>query len=152
LIACVAIALESTATMSARHTNDLLRPIFERIFGHINDKVWWWAHHLFRKGGHLSGYGLVCLTFLRAWLLTLAQKSRWTVGGWRRRSVLLAIGCTFIVAGCDEWHQTYLPGRTGAFSDVVLDTVGASIMCLLVSWIFRWRTAKTPGLTGIEEG
>jgi len=142
-IAVTVIALESTDTFSAQHTDEGLRPFFERIFGHINDHVWWWGHHLFRKSGHFAGYGLVCLTFLRAWLLTLACRVGMSLHGWRWRSVGLGIACTFAVASADEWHQTFIPSRTGAFADVVLDTFGGSVMCLMVWFLFWRQSVKT---------
>jgi VanZ family protein len=138
-IACCVIAMESTKTMSSEHTSRFLRPFLERLFGHMDDLHWSEIHHLIRKSGHFIGYGLVCLTWLRAWLLTLASRTAWSVAAWRSRSVLLAVACTSLVAGCDEWHQTLLPGRTGQFSDVVLDACGGTVMCLLVAAIFGWR-------------
>jgi VanZ family protein len=38
------------------------------------------------------------------------------------------------VASLDEWHQSYLPSRTGSIHDVFLDTcagIGAQILVLL---------------------
>jgi hypothetical protein len=141
-IACGVIAFESGGTMSANHTNSWLRPIFERIFGHVSDNVWWWIHHLFRKGGHFSGYGLVGLTFLRAWLLTLGRSAELTTRAWRWRSWGLAVASTFVVASCDEWHQTFVPGRTGLFSDVFIDVAGGVVMCGVVSVVWWFRRAR----------
>ena len=138
VIACGVIALESTQTMSAQHTSGFLRPIFERIFGPISDNVWWWAHHLFRKGGHFVGYGLVCLTFVRGWLWSSAWRVEASDTSWRRRSVALGVACTLIVASCDELHQSFTPGRSGQVPDVLLDTCGGLAMCLLVSVFFGW--------------
>jgi VanZ family protein len=138
VIACCVIAMESTKTMSSEHTSRFLRPFLEHLFGHMDDLRWSEIHHVIRKSGHFIGYGLVCLTYLRAWLSTLASRMTWSVAGWRWRSVLLAIACTSVVAGCDEWHQTFLPGRTGQFSDVVLDTCGATMMCVLVAAVSGW--------------
>jgi len=135
-IACGAIAVESTQLMSANHTSSWLRPIVERIFGRMNNNTWTWVHHLIRKTGHFTGYGLVCLSFLRGWLLTLARREGPTDEAWRWRSCGLAVASTFLVASCDEIHQTFVPGRTGMFSDVLLDTGGAVVMCGVV-WVFR---------------
>ncbi len=127
ILACLIIATESTPTFSAGHTNSWLRPIFERFLGPISDDTWWWAHHLLRKTGHLLGYGvLVGLSFLRGWLYTLARFPRTY---WRLRCMALAIVSTFLIANLDEWHQTYLPSRQGLFSDVLLDTCGALLLC-----------------------
>jgi VanZ family protein len=141
LVAASVIAAESTGTFSAENTSGALRPIFERIFGHINDTLWWWMHHLFRKSGHFAGYGLVCLSFLRAWLLTLGCQVGLSTDQWRLRSSVLAVGSTAVIASLDEWHQTFLPSRTGLFSDVLLDSLGATVMCGLV-WLVCWRRKR----------
>ena len=60
-----------------------------------------------------------------------------TLLAWRVESTILAIFSTAIVASCDEFHQTFLPGRTGSPVDVLLDTAGASALCLLV-WLICW--------------
>jgi VanZ family protein len=39
------------------------------------------------------------------------------------------------VGALDEWHQTFLPGRHGQFSDVGFDAVGAAIGGALLVWI-----------------
>ena len=141
VLAVTVIAIESTNTFSADHTSQWLRPRLEDLFGHLRDSFWWWFHHLLRKTGHFIGYGLVALTWLRAWLLTLGRLTDMPRNRWRWSSVLLAIAATALVASADEWHQTFLPSRTGQVSDMLLDTLGASVTCGLV-WLFVWRRQK----------
>jgi VanZ family protein len=133
LLGCVVIAIESTATFSAANTSSWLRPIAEAIFGHLSDPTWELAHHLLRKSGHFIGYGTLCVLFLRAWLLTLADTPRLsTERSWRLSAWVRAIVSTAVVASCDEIHQSFLPSRTGMFSDVVLDTIGGTIVSGIV--------------------
>lgn len=138
IIALAVISAESTEVFSAANTSSWLRPIFERVLGHFRDNNWEQFHHYLRKTGHFVGYGIVALTFLRAWLYTLGRQSRLTLLGWRIQSTALAIVCTAIVASCDEFHQTFLPGRTGTPVDVALDTCGATTLCLL-AWLICFR-------------
>jgi VanZ family protein len=50
---------------------------------------------------------------------------------------------TALVASCDEWHQTYLPNRTGSVWDVLLDCCGAITLQLLVYIYMRlFRTKR----------
>ena len=142
-VAVTVIALESTDTFSSEHTGGWLRPIVERLFGHFTDAVFWWGHHVLRKCGHFGGYGMVCLAFLRAWLLSLGRRDGLSVGSWRWRGCLLAVASTFCVAGLDEWHQTFIPSRTGLFSDVLLDTCGAAAMCGMTAVVCRWWLTQT---------
>jgi len=131
------ICVESTGTFSSENTSGWIRPVVERFFGHINDRLWMTIHFTIRKSGHMTGYGLLCLTFIRAWLLTLGRRVDLTVAMWRARSCAMALASTFVVASCDEWHQTFLPSRTGLFTDVLVDSTGASVMCGLV-WVICW--------------
>jgi VanZ family protein len=137
-IAITVICIESTGTFSAQNTSSWLRPIFERWFGVIQDSTWDSFHHHLRKTGHFVGYGTVGFTFLRAWLHTLDRRRQKTLLSWRLQSSILAIFSTAIVASCDEFHQSFLPSRTGTPIDVLLDSAGAIALCLLV-WLVCWR-------------
>jgi VanZ family protein len=141
-IAIVVICCESTSTFSSQNTSSWLRPIFERWFGAMTDSGWDSFHHYLRKTGHFVGYGTVGFTFLRAWLYTLDRRGPATLLSWRVESSILAIFSTAIVASCDEFHQSFLPSRTGTPVDVLLDTAGAGTLCLLV-WLVCW-IKRTP--------
>ncbi len=145
-VAIAVICAESTSTFSSQNTSGWLRPIVERWFGAFTDSAWDLFHHYLRKSGHFIGYGTVGFTFLRAWLHTLARRGRSTLSSWRLESSILAIFSTAIVASCDEFHQTFLPSRTGTPIDVLLDSAGALAMCLLV-WLICWsrQTGKQHG-------
>ncbi len=131
------ICVESTNLFSSNNTGSWLRPIVQQWIGPIQDSTWNIFHHYLRKTGHFVGYGLVAFTFLRAWLYTLRQRGPSTLIAWRLESSILAILSTAIVASCDEYHQTFIPSRTGTPYDVLLDTVGACTLCLLV-WLLCW--------------
>jgi len=141
-IGLTVIAMESTGTMSAQNTSDFLRPIFTRLFGPWTDAHWNLFHHLLRKSGHFLGYGTLGLTWLRAWLRTFASRTQWSIAAWRWRASALGIAGTFLTASADEYHQTFLPGRTGLFSDVLLDTTGALLFTLAVTLLWR-RSSPT---------
>jgi VanZ family protein len=49
----------------------------------------------------------------------------------------LALLGTAMVASCDEWHQSYLPNRTGTPWDVLLDCCGALTLQLIVYLYLR---------------
>jgi VanZ family protein len=142
VIAIAVICCESTGAMSSEHTSRFLRPLFERWFGPIRDSSWEFFHHALRKTGHFVGYGTVGFTFLRAWLHTLGRRGPMALLAWRLESTILAIMSTAIVASGDEFHQTFLPSRTGTPVDVLLDTAGAGALCLLV-WLICW-SKRTP--------
>jgi VanZ family protein len=45
--------------------------------------------------------------------------------------LLISMSICFIFACIDEYHQTFIPGRTGQFSDVLIDMIGVIFGCLL---------------------
>jgi len=132
------IVIESTDGLSAEKTSHFLRPFFAWLFGPMTDEHWQVFHHILRKCGHFVGYGSLGIAWLRAWLRTLATRLQWTQAAWRLRAAALGVVCTFLTASADEYHQTFLPSRTGQFSDVLLDTCGALIFTSIVA-IFWWR-------------
>jgi len=69
---------------------------------------------LVRKLAHMASFGLLWLLMLRA----LA------------RPVLAAV-ITLAYAASDEWHQSFVEGRTGAPSDVAIDAAGVGIAVAL---------------------
>jgi VanZ family protein len=70
------------------------------------------------------------LAWLRAWWMTL-PRSRFL------SDALLALIGTALIASCDEWHQTFLPNRTGTPWDVLLDCCGAVTLELLLYLFVR---------------
>ncbi len=137
MIGLCVIAFESTETFTAGNTSRWLRPAWQAIFGAVSDPAWERIHHYIRKTGHFTGYGTLSLLFLRGWLRTLARGLHETTAAFRLRAATLAILYTFLTASADEFHQTFLPGRTGLFSDVLLDTAGglmAHLLFALLVW------------------
>jgi len=141
-VAIAVICVESTSTFSAQNTSSWLRPILEHWFGVMKDSTWESLHHYLRKTGHFVGYGTVSFTFLRAWLYTLDRRRPMELLSLRLESSILAVFSTAIVASCDEFHQSFLPSRTGTPIDVLLDTAGACALCLIV-WIACWSRRST---------
>jgi VanZ family protein len=129
------IALESTEMMGSNHTSGPLRALFQAIFGHVPDDRWEIVHVGIRKSGHFLGYGSIGLFWLRAWWITLPH-SRFV------QDALLALLGTALVASCDEWHQTFLPNRTGTPVDVLLDCSGAIVLQLFVYVFMRVNQPK----------
>ena len=119
------IVVESTEIFGADHTSGPLRWLFETVFGSVSNANWEIIHHYIRKSGHFIGYGLIGLAWLRAWWFTLPN-SRFVL------DAFLALMGTALIASCDEWHQSYLPNRTGTPWDVLLDCTGAIILQLIV--------------------
>jgi VanZ family protein len=128
---CV-IVIESTADFGADHTSGPLRWIWEHLFGPVSNARWALLHHHVRKTGHFLGYGTMGLLWLRAWWMTLPKAALLL-------DAALALVGTAAVASLDEYHQSFLPNRTGIPSDVLLDCSGAAVLVLLY---FLLRTLR----------
>lgn len=91
---------------------------------------------LLKKSGHALGYAVLAGLVYHAMRLTWPGRSaRWHAG--------CAFGFAVAYALSDEWHQSFVPGRTPALLDVGIDTVGAVIgLTLIMGWTRRYRPAK----------
>jgi len=120
------IAFESTDFLSAQHTGSMLYTLLTRLFGEVNLYDVLIFHHYLRKTGHVIGYGMLSLLLLRGWRATFGQTQPLL---WR--TALLSWLGTAFVASMDEWHQSYIPSRTGTPWDVLLDsTAGLAALVL----------------------
>jgi VanZ family protein len=127
------IAFESTDFFSSEHTGSMLYTILTRLFGHIDFYKFLVFHHYLRKTGHVVGYGMLSLLLLRGWRATLGRVHTLLL-----RTALLSWLGTAFVAAMDEWHQSYIPSRTGSIWDVALDTVaGVAFLVAAYFWLRR---------------
>ncbi len=141
VLACLMVfAMESTTYLGSDHTSAPLRRMAEALCGYGVDAHWWMIHNFIRKSGHFIGYGFFSLLCFRSFWITLQCAATRLLRQLRAHG--LAILATFLVAGADELHQSFLPNRFGQFSDVLLDTFGGLTLCLtlfLVMQLVEWR-------------
>ena len=129
------IAIESTSYASAANTGRFLYPLFHFIFGVSVAGFASWNGHL-RKIGHFVGYFTLSLLMFRAWKNTWPSPGRnWS---WRWAAVAFVVAAG--VASLDEWHQTFLPSRTGTIHDVILDSTAALAAQAVIYMIITRRT------------
>ena len=78
-----------------------------------------------RKGMHASVYLVLAILLMNA--LIVSNAKLWL-------AIILSIIISFIYACSDEYHQTFVEGRSGKFTDILIDTtgalVGSGIYCL----------------------
>ena len=137
LVCILVISMESTAYFGADRTTGPLQRFFEFLLSrHFTGPQWWRLHLIIRKLGHFTGYGILSIAWFRAFWMT------WPLGDGLKRSRFtmhsLAMLGTLLVASGDEFHQTFLPNRTGSIWDVLLDCCGGLLMQLLV-WLWMRR-------------
>jgi VanZ family protein len=134
----IVIAIESTAWLSAHNTSRILYPLLHFLFGVDWDRFEVW-HFFIRKGGHVVGYGILSVLAFRAWRETFPARGNLL---WSMRWTSIAVLMTAFVASLDEWHQSFIPSRTGRWQDVVLDTcAGIAAQGILFLWL-RWKRSR----------
>jgi len=119
------ILIASTDLFSSSHTSGVLQRIAVTLFGHrLAPATAATLNFLMRKGGHLTAYGILGALAFRA----LRGEKR----SWNPRWAIGAIVFATFIASIDEFHQSFVPSRTGTLHDVVLDAAGATIAQILI--------------------
>jgi len=136
LVCAMVCAVESTSYFGADHTSAPLRRLAEMRCGNGVDTHWAAIHHLIRKTGHFMGFGFFSLVCFRSFWITLQGTAFQLLRQLHAHG--LALLATFLMASADEFHQSFLPNRTGQFSDVLLDCCGAAVLCVV---LFLWMQA-----------
>ena len=80
---------------------------------------------VFKKGGHMIGYGLLALAILRG------------VGKENPAAYRLAWVLALVYAITDEFHQRFVPGRGATALDVLIDSGGAAITLAVHKYLMR---------------
>jgi VanZ family protein len=85
-----------------------------------------------RKTAHMAEYAILFLLLWRALIWHLAGE---------RTAKIMAAAIALAYAASDEWHQTFVRGRTGTIRDVGFDLAGILAAWLFTAWLSRTRTA-----------
>ncbi len=94
-------------------------------------KLYWIAflEPYLRKAAHMTEFAVLFLLWVRALNRAAAD---------RIRPVCIAAVICILYAASDEFHQLFVPGRSGMISDVCIDSVGvlaAAFLYLMVGMI-----------------
>ena len=86
-----------------------------------------------RKGGHITEYFiLAALLWLTLSATAMRRSLAWAL------SLVLAV----LYASTDEWHQTFVGGRTGHAIDVGMDSVGVVLALVILPLLSLLRRNK----------
>ena len=125
--------------------------LFNRVFSLDSSEIQLLAktdeiHLLIRKLAHVTEYFLLTLSFylpLRIWL----PYKKVSVEGkqFLYKLILPAFLSSLICAGLDELHQHFVPGRCGTPLDVLVDSIGIIVACiLLILCTLRLKKRRRP--------
>jgi VanZ family protein len=127
LLWALVISAFSTGVFTSDNTSRIIIPVLKWFFPHASQETLFFMHHLIRKTGHFTEYFILSLLILRG---LRAEKQgahlAWALGA------IAIVGC---YAAFDEFHQSFVPGRTAAVSDVLLDTAGGIAAQVVVALV-----------------
>ena len=127
LLWAIIISTFSTGVFTSDNTSRIIVPILKWFFPHASQETLFLVHHFIRKMGHLTEYFILSLLILRG---IRAGKTGIHLG-WALAAVAI-VGC---YAALDEFHQSFVPGRTAAVSDVLIDTAGGVAAQVVVALV-----------------
>jgi VanZ family protein len=131
-ICILLVAISSSDTFSSDNTGHVLRPLMQWLFGAFANATWTRLLYDIRKTGHFIGYGFVSLVFFRAYRMTFRLSRAYSSVTASLRAAAAALVSTLVLCGADEYHQSFLPQRTGSPFDVLVDMCGAITFHLLI--------------------
>lgn len=120
----VVISFFSTGIFTTEHTNRIIVPLLHWLFPHAAYATLNTLHHDIRKSAHFTEYFILSLLVLRG-----IRAGR---PGTRFAWALAVVAIVACYASLDELHQRFVPGRTAAVGDVLIDT-GGGIAAQLVA-------------------
>lgn len=121
------------AELSTETSGNTIRKVFNFIYPGFKDKseiekqeIIDACQHFVRKLAHFSIYTV--LGILLSVNAVYHFKEKWF-------RILLPVSLGILYAVSDEIHQLYVPGRSGQISDVLLDSAGVLLGCILIFFI-----------------
>ncbi len=88
---------------------------------------------------HAVAFGLLAMCYLGSFPLGNS--------GYHRHHVIWAIALATLYGAFDEWHQSFVPGRTADAADLLADAIGAALFAGLMARVVRMRR-KAPLRSG----
>jgi VanZ family protein len=128
------ISAFSTAVFTSDNTGNFIIPILRFFLPHASAETLVFLHHIIRKCGHLTEYFILSMLILRG--IRAGEK------GLYLRWVLVTILIVAGYAALDEYHQSFVPGRTAAVGDVLIDTTGGIAAQIVASLFVLLRKAR----------
>jgi VanZ family protein len=121
----------SSGQGASTRTSVIVRPILEFLFPAATDETLQFYHGVIRKCAHLTEYAILGFWTCRAFV---RSRSNFLKDYFYLTAAVLVL----MVAGIDEFNQSFNPDRTGAVLDVALDLSGG-LTAIFIYWLVRGR-------------
>jgi VanZ family protein len=127
------ISFASSNEFSAVNTSRVVRPLLLWLFPNITEEGIGTAHILVRKAAHITEYAILGWLAARAFTGSSREflRQRWFLAS------LVLVGLHALL---DEYHQSFVPSRSGSLYDSGVDIAGGLIGLVGFAY-FRSRAA-----------
>jgi VanZ family protein len=125
----------SADTQSTQRSSRLIEPFLRWLKPDVSPEQVEAVRWVVRKSAHMTEYAILAWLWWRALRRPVREDAR----PWSWRIAGLALAAVVIYAATDEWHQSFVPNRTGAGLDVLIDTVGGMAGLSGLWWLHRRR-------------
>lgn len=121
----VFISFASTGNFSAGNTSRIIGPLVLWLFPDTSPETMLVIHGIMRKIAHLAEYALLGILAARAFRGSprAVLRERW---------FLVSLALVVVYALVDEYHQAFVPSRTGTIYDSLIDMLGGLAALVIV--------------------
>jgi VanZ family protein len=119
------MTLLSTAAYSGSVTGWLLAQLLLSLHIHLTPHTFATVHFLIRKLAHITEYAIFGLLLYHSFAPRHSER-------WNARSAFGAVVVAGLFSLLDEYHQSFVPGRTASLVDCGIDTAGALLAMILL--------------------
>ena len=125
------ISYASSDSFNAGNTSRIIGPLVLWLFPNTSPETLLSIHVIVRKAAHFTEYAILAFLAARAFRSSPrpALANRWFLA-----SLVLVVAYALL----DEYHQSFVPSRTGSIYDSLIDISGGLAALLLIR---RWHTA-----------
>ncbi len=123
------------AELSTETSGNTIRKIYNIIYPGFSDmseteqqEIIDASQHFVRKAAHFSIYTILGVLLSINCLYHFKNK-------WLRTLLPVFLGALYAVS--DEIHQLYVPGRSGEIRDVLIDSAGVAVGCIIVLSVYQ---------------
>ena len=133
------ISFASTSEFSAANTSPIIRPLLLWLFPNLSEAQLAAVHFLTRKAAHFTEYAVLAFLARRAFV---TSSNAFIQRHWVQLGLLLVVACALL----DEFHQRFVPTRTGSIYDSAIDVAGG----LTVLLIYKFCRQGAHGRDGVN--
>lgn len=112
------ITFLSTGAYAGSVTGWLLQDLLSSLHIHLAPPTFEIVHFLIRKLAHCTEYGMFGLFLYHSFNFRQPES-------WNTRRAVSAVMVAGLFSLTDEYHQSFVPGRTASIKDCGIDTLGA---------------------------